>query len=69
VSSVTPGLRSSEFKVALLAVVGSIIAALQSYITDGTATKLSVAGALAYVLSRGLAKYEPRQNVPPTPPV
>ncbi len=56
----TPGLRSSEFKVALATLLGSVVSAAQGYITDTTATKLSVAGALAYIVSRGLAKYESR---------
>jgi hypothetical protein len=55
-----PGFHTSEFIVAVLTLAGSVVAALQDYITNGTATKLSVAGAVAYVLSRGLAKYEPR---------
>lgn len=67
---VTPGLRTSEFKVAVLAVVGAILSATQDYITDPTATKLSVGAAVAYILSRGLAKYEQRTTTvsSPTPP-
>lgn len=55
-----PGFHTSEFVVALLNLLGSIIAAAQGYISDSSATKLSVAGAVAYIVSRGLAKYEPR---------
>lgn len=55
-----PGFHTSEFIVAVLTLLGSIIAAAQGYISDPTATKLSVGGALAYIISRGLAKYEPR---------
>jgi hypothetical protein len=56
----SPGLRSSEFKVALLTVLGSILAANQSWVSDPTGTKLSVGAAIAYVVSRGLAKLETR---------
>lgn len=55
-----PGFRTSEFIVTVLTLIGSIVAALADYISDPTATKLSVAGAVAYIVSRGLAKYEPR---------
>ena len=55
-----PGFHTSEFLVALLTLLGSIIADAQGYITSTDATKLSVAGAVAYIVSRGLAKYEPR---------
>jgi len=63
----TPGSRSSEFLVTVLNVVVQLILALTDAITTGTATKLGVAGTIAYVLSRGLAKYEGRPTVP-TPP-
>jgi len=56
----TPGARSSEFLVAFLNVVAQVILALAGTISDGTATKYGLAGAIAYVLSRGLAKYEHR---------
>jgi hypothetical protein len=59
-----PGFKTSEFLVSVLAVVGSIVAWTQDYISSGTGTKLSVGAGLVYVLSRGLAKYEPR-GVPP----
>lgn len=57
-----PGFKTSEFIVAILTLLGSIIAAAQSYITDGTATKFSIAGAIAYIVSRGLAKTVPRDG-------
>lgn len=56
----TPGARSSEFLVTVLNVVAQIVLAWAGTISDGTATKLSLAGAIAYILSRGLAKYEQR---------
>ena len=72
---VTRGVRTSEFKVALLAVIGAIVSATQDYISNPTATKLSIGAAVAYILSRGLAKYEtstssqaPPPASPPTPP-
>ena len=63
-----PGFQTSEFLVVILNLLGSIIAAAQGYIGDGTATKLSVGGALAFIVSRGLAKYETRGNTTPPPP-
>ena len=63
----TPGARSSEFLVMLLNVVAQIILAAADVIGNGTATKLGVLGTVAYVLSRGLAKYEGRPTVPPPP--
>jgi hypothetical protein len=65
----TPGSRSSEFLVTVLNVVVQLVLALTDTISNGTATKLGVVGTIAYVLSRGLAKYEGRPevsaNVPP----
>lgn len=56
----TPGSRSSEFLVTLLNAVAQLILAASGTISDGTATKYGLAGAVAYILSRGLAKYEQR---------
>jgi len=64
----TPGSRSSEFLVTVLNVVVQLVLALTNTISDGSATKLGVAGTIAYVLSRGLAKYETRGTTPPPPP-
>jgi hypothetical protein len=64
----TPGSRSSEFLVTVLNVVVQLILALTNAISTGAATKLGVGGVIAYVLSRGLAKYEHSGN-PPQPPV
>jgi hypothetical protein len=55
-----PGSRSSEFLVAVLNVVAQVVLAAAGTISDGTATKFSLAGAIAYIVSRGLAKYENR---------
>lgn len=63
----TPGARSSEFLVMLLNVAAQIILAAADVIGNGTATKLGVLGSVAYVVSRGLAKYEGRP-VAPAPP-
>lgn len=62
-----PGFKTSEFLVSVLTLAGTIIATTQDYISSGTATHLTVYGAIAYILSRGLAKQEPR-NTPPAPP-
>lgn len=64
----TPGARSSEFLVTVLNVIVQLILALTDAISTGTATRLGVVGTLAYVLSRGLAKYEGRGANPPQPP-
>jgi len=64
----TPGTRSSEFLIMLLNVVAQVILAWTDTISSGTAAKLGTAGAVAYAVSRGLAKYEGRPSVPPTPP-
>lgn len=65
----TPGARSSEFLVTVLNVVAQLILALTDAINNGTAVRLGVVGTIAYVLSRGLAKYEGRGPTPPQPPV
>lgn len=66
----TSGSRSSEFLVTVLNVIVQLILALSDVISNGTATKLGVLGTIAYVLSRGFAKYETRTVVTPTvPPV
>lgn len=59
-ANITPGMRSSEFKLFVLNVIGQIILDLRGTVTDGTAVKYSLVGAVAYIISRGLAKYEPR---------
>ena len=63
----TPGARSSEFLIMVLNVVAQVILAWTDTLSSGTATKLGVLGTLAYILSRGLAKYETRTQVPPPP--
>lgn len=55
-----PGFRTSEFIVTLLTILGCIISAASDYISSGNAFKGSAAAAVAYVVSRGLAKYETR---------
>jgi hypothetical protein len=56
----TPGLRSSEFKVAVVTVILSVVA----YVADWTSHRYAWAGgvatAIGYIVSRGLAKTEPR---------
>ena len=63
-----PGLRTSEFLSALANLIVQVALALNGTVSTGTAEKYSVAGAIAYIVSRGLAKYEPRPAVPTTPP-
>ena len=66
----TPGTRTSEFLVTVLAIVADVCLAWAGTIGDGTAAKYGIAGSIGYVLSRGLAKYETRQttSTPPAPP-
>jgi len=63
-----PGLHTSEFLVALVNLIAQVVLASNGTVSDGTATKYSLAGAIAYIVSRGLAKYEPRGPNPPVPP-
>lgn len=60
-----PGFHTSEFLAALVNLIVQVALAWNGTITDGTATRYTVAGAIAFILSRGLAKYEPRGNPPP----
>ncbi len=62
-----PGFKTSEFYVSLLAVIAAIISAWQDYLSDPTSAKLGFGAAIAFVVSRGLAKYETRG--PGSPPV
>lgn len=67
----TPGAKSSEFLVVvILNTIAQIVLAWTGTIADPTAAKLGTAGAIAYAISRGLAKYETRNqsSTPPTPP-
>ena len=56
----TPGAKTSEFLVTVLNVITQIVLAWTGTLSDGTAAKYGVAGSIAYAISRGLAKYEPR---------
>ena len=57
--TLSPGLRSSEFKVALLSAVLNLLNSSQHW-TSWRNAATATAAAVAYVLSRGLAKTEPR---------
>ncbi len=63
-----PGFRTSEFLSAVANVIVQVALAWNGTVSDSTATHLSVYGAIAFILSRGLAKYEPRPPVVTTPP-
>ena len=63
----TPGLRTSEFKIAVLAALANIANANQHW-TSWRQALLPTLAAIGYILSRGLAKTEPRSPVPPAPP-
>jgi len=56
----SPGLRSSEFKAAVITVVVAIISGLADWVSNRWAFAGGVAGAVGYILSRGLAKNEQR---------
>lgn len=56
----TPGSRSSEFLVTCLNVLVQIILAAENVISNGSAVKMGVGGTIAYIVSRGFAKYEQR---------
>jgi hypothetical protein len=62
-----PGFHTSEFMTAAANLLVQVALAWHGTVTDGTADKYSVAGAIAYILSRGLAKYESRGTVTPPP--
>ena len=64
----TPGSRSSEFLVMVLNVIAQVVLAVTNTLSAGTATKYGVAGAIAYAISRGLAKYEQRPGGGGAPP-
>ena len=56
----TPGLKTSEFKVALITVVLSVVAYAADWTSHRYAWAGGVAAAISYIVSRGLAKTEPR---------
>lgn len=64
----TPGSKSSEFLLTVLNLIVQLVLALTDVLSNGTATKLGLAGTIAYIISRGLAKYETRGPVPPKLP-
>lgn len=63
----TPGTRTSEFLLVVLNGVAQLALALTNVLPARYATLLGVVGAVAYQVSRGLAKTEPRDPTP-TPP-
>lgn len=66
-----PGFHTSEWMVTLLNGVVQVALALNGTEANSTATHYTVYGAIAYIISRGLAKYEGRNTTvpPPAPPV
>lgn len=56
-----PGFHTSEFLVALLTVAGNLVNASQHWVSWRDAATATLA-AVAYVISRGLAKTEPRSD-------
>lgn len=64
-----PGFKTSEFMVAVLNGAGQLALALNGTEANSTAAHYTVYGAIAFIISRGLAKYEARGTVVPAPPV
>jgi len=65
----TPGTKTSEFLLVVLNGIAQLVLALTNVLPAKYAALLGVVGALAYQLSRGLAKTEPRPATPaPVPP-
>lgn len=56
----TPGMKTSEFLLFVGNVIAQIVLASNGTVSDPNAVKYSLAGAVAYIISRGLAKVEPR---------
>lgn len=66
--TVHPGFHTSEFIVSVLTVAWYVLNAWQDWMSNTGAVTLS-APAVAFILSRGLAKYEQRgPTTPPAPP-
>lgn len=63
-----PGFQTSEWFVALVTAILNILNSSQNWVSWRDALLPTLAG-VGYVVSRGLAKYEPRGTTPPqTPP-
>lgn len=60
-----PGFHTSEFLVTLATVIGSAATAMQGSLSPHWAGIFSTAAVIAYAISRGLAKVEPRGTTPP----
>jgi hypothetical protein len=58
-----PGFHTSEWVVTVLTVIWYIIDQAGQYVSTGNSVKLSLP-AVAYIVSRGLAKYEQRGQGP-----
>lgn len=63
----TPGMRTSEFLLTVLATVGSVLSGAENWVPNRYAWAGVVLATVGYGISRGLAKYEPR-NPDGTPP-
>lgn len=55
-----PGFKTSEFLIAVANGIGQVALQLSGTETTTTAAHYTVYGAIAFIISRGLAKYEPR---------
>lgn len=65
----TPGMRTSEFLVTVATAVGMVLAGAENWLPNRYAGVLAALASVAYAISRGLAKTEPRNpSVPPGPP-
>lgn len=62
-----PGVHTSEWVVTVLTIAWYVLNAWQDWVSTQSSVTLSVP-ALAYIISRGLAKYEARNTTAPPPP-
>jgi len=62
-----PGFKTSEWLVGLVTFAGFIANAASDWTSTHNAAVFSLP-ALAFIISRGLAKYEARPTTPPVPP-
>ena len=69
--NVTAGMKTSEWIVTILTIIGSVAAAIQGSLPPRWAAVVSAVATASYSVSRGLAKTEPPVVAvvpPPTPP-
>ena len=63
-----PGYKTTEFAIAVLTALASLVAALSGNLSPKYAAIASAVSAAGYAIARGLAKISPPPVVPPAPP-